>query len=110
MPVPLTEQVDTITAALMVRREAKPEKASAVTDFLGDALGLVRGEPDTTAWFALHLEPTTCGVFVVFPEPRGQQQHLAGQLATALEESTECSLIGPPVIEPTDVLAANLPG
>ncbi len=46
-----------VTVALYVRLEAKPGKETDVEAFLKGGLAIVQGEPATTAWFALRLQP-----------------------------------------------------
>ncbi len=41
-------------------------------------------EPETTAWFAIRMGPTTYGIFDVFPSDAGRQAHLQGRVAEAL--------------------------
>jgi len=94
----------------MVRLEAKPEKVSAVAEFLKGGLELAENEPDTTVWFALRLGPTTFGIFDAFPAEPGRQAHLNGPIAAALMAKASELLAEPPKIEQVDVLAAKIPG
>lgn len=55
-----------------------------VEQFLRDAKALVDAEPDTTAWFAIHLEDGHYGIFDVFPNHHGRFQHLTGHVARQL--------------------------
>jgi quinol monooxygenase YgiN len=75
-----------------------------------DGLPLVQAEPETTAWFAVRIGPSTFGIFDAFPNQSGREAHLAGQLAAALLARAPDLLAQPPSIEPVDVLAAKLPG
>ena len=90
---------------LLVRLEAKPDKAEDVAGFLAGALDLVREEPETSTWFAVRLGPTTFGIFDTFPDDNGRQAHLAGRVAAALMENAPALLAADPVIERVDVLA-----
>ena len=90
---------------LLVRLEAKPEKADEFAGFLAGALGLVREEPETKRWFAIRLGPTTFGIFDTFADESGRQAHLAGRVAAALMENAPALLAQDPVIERVDVLA-----
>lgn len=94
---------------LYVRLEAKPGKESAVEQFLRDGLPLVRDEPDTIAWFALRMGPSTFGIFDAFENEQGREAHLNGKVAAALmEKATE--LFGqPPAIEKVELLASKMP-
>ena len=67
-------------------------------------------EPDTTAWFAIRMGPTTYGIFDVFPSDAGRQAHLQGRVAEALMAQAADLFASPPDIQPINVLAAKLPG
>src|ERR1041384_4693581 len=77
-------RLNMVTVALLVRLEAKPGKEAAVEDFLNSGLALVQGEPDTTAWFAIRMGPSTFGIFDAFPDESGRTAHLSGRVAEAL--------------------------
>ena len=99
-----------VTVGLLARVEAKPGKEAEVADFFTGALPLAQQEPDTTAWFAVRLGPSTFGIFDVFPNDAGRQAHLNGPIAAALMERADELFTQPPTIEQFDVLAAKLPG
>ena len=98
-----------VTVALLVRLEAKPGKEAAVEAFLNSGLALVEDEPDTIAWFAIRMGPSTFGIFDAFPDDSGRKAHLSGKVAAALMTNASELLAEPPVIEKVDVLAAKLP-
>jgi quinol monooxygenase YgiN len=98
-----------VTVALLVRLEAKPGKEAEVDSFLRSGLAIVQGEPNTTAWFAIRLGPSTFGIFDAFPDEAGRQAHLSGRVAAALMAKAPDLLARPPSIEKVDVLAAKLP-
>lgn len=98
-----------VTVALFVRLETKPGKEAEVEQFLNSGLAVVQEEPDTTAWFALRMGPSTFAIFDAFPDESGRQAHLTGKVAAALMAKAPELLAQPPVIEKVDVLAAKLP-
>jgi quinol monooxygenase YgiN len=98
-----------VNVALYVRLEAKEGKEDEVAQFLAGALPLAEDEPDTTAWFAIKMGPSTFGIFDVFPDDSGRQAHLNGPIAAALMEKAPELLSVEPRIEQVDVLAAKLP-
>lgn len=98
-----------VTVGLLVRLEAKPGKEAGVEQFLEGGLALVNDEPDTTAWFAIKLGPSTYGIFDVFPTDAGRQAHLQGRVAEALMAKAADLFSAAPDIGPVDVLAAKLP-
>ncbi len=99
-----------VTVALLATLEAKPGKEAEVEAFLTSALPIVEGEPETTAWFAIKMGPTTFGIFDAFPGEAGRQAHLSGQVAAALMARAEELFSQPPSIQQIDVLASKLPG
>ena len=84
------------TVGLLVRVEAQSGKEDDVASFLEGALPLVQAEPDTTAWFAIRLGPSTFGIFDVFPSDSGRQAHLNGKVAAALMERASELFSQPP--------------
>ncbi len=98
-----------VEVALWVMLKAKPGKEDELAQFLASATPLVEAEPDTIAWFAIKIGPSTFGIFDVFPDDAGRQAHLAGKVAAGLMEKAPELLSEPPSIEQIDVLAAKLP-
>jgi quinol monooxygenase YgiN len=98
-----------VTVALLVRMESKPGKETEVEEFLKSGLAIVEEEPETTAWFAIRMGPSTFGIFDAFPDDSGRQAHLSGRVAAALMAKAPDLFSQPPVIEKVDVLAAKLP-
>ncbi len=97
-----------VAVGLLVRIEALAGKEDEVDAFLTGALALALDEPQTTAWFAIRMGPSTFGVFDVFPDDGGRDAHLSGPIAEALMGSVG-TLIESPTIEKVEVLAAKLP-
>ena len=98
-----------VKVGLYVKLEAKPGKEVEVEQFLKDGLPIVQEEPDTVAWFAIRLGPSTFGIFDVFPDESGRQAHLSGQVAAALMQKSSDLLTNPPSIEKIDIIASKLP-
>jgi quinol monooxygenase YgiN len=96
--------------AIYVRLEAKSGQERAVADFLRSALPLVERESGTTTWYAIQMGPSTFGIFDTFPDERGREAHLAGQVASALMAKAGDLFASPPAIQKLDILAAKLPG
>lgn len=97
-----------IRLGLHVRLEAKPGQEAAVAEFLKSALPLVEREPATLTWYAIRLGPTTFGIYDTFPDEKGREAHLAGQVAAALMQKAPELLASPPAIQKIEVLAAKL--
>ncbi len=98
-----------VNLALLVRLEAKPGKEKDVESFLRGGLSVVQQEPETVAWFAIRIGPSTFGIFDAFPDESGRQAHLSGRVAAALMAKASELFSQPPVIEKVEVLAAKLP-
>ena len=98
-----------VTVALLVRLEARSGKEAEMEEFLKGGLAIVEEEPETTAWFAIRMGPTTFGIFDAFPDESGRQAHLTGRVAAALMSKAPDLLAQPPTIERVDILAAKLP-
>jgi len=98
-----------VTVGLLVTLEAKPGKEADVERFLEGGLPIVNEEPDTIAWFAIKMGPSTYGIFDVFPSDAGRQAHLQGRVAEALMAQAADLFAEPPDIGQLDVLAAKLP-
>lgn len=96
-----------VTVGLLVRLEAKAGKEAEVEQFLKSGLALVQAEPDTTAWFAIRMGPSTFGIFDAFPDESGRHAHLTGRVAAALMANASELLAQAPTIEKVDVLAAK---
>ena len=98
-----------VKVGLYVKLEAKLGKEDEVEQFLKDGLPIVQEEPDTVAWFAIRLGPSTYGIFDVFSDESGRQAHLSGQVAAALMEKSADLLASPASIEKIDIIASKLP-
>jgi quinol monooxygenase YgiN len=98
-----------VTVGLLVRLEAKPGREADVERFLEGGLALANEEPDTTAWFAIKMGPSSYGIFDAFPSEAGRRAHLQGRVAEALMAQAPDLFAEPPDIGQIDVLAAKLP-
>ncbi len=96
------------TLALYVRLEAKPGKEQDVETLLKDARSLATAEPDTTAWFALRLGPSTFAIFDAFADERGRDAHLSGKLVAALTARAPELFANPLEIVRVNVIADKL--
>ena len=95
--------------ALYVRLEARPGKETEVEAFLKSGASLVDDEPQTVAWFAIRMGPSTFGIFDAFDDESGREAHLAGEVAKALMARADALLAEPPSINKIDVIADKLP-
>ncbi len=68
---------------------------------------LVNAEPETNAWFALKLGPSTFGIFDTFAAESGREAHLSGKVAAALMQKAPELLAETPKIQKIDVLASK---
>jgi len=97
-----------VTVGSVVRFEAKPGKEADFERLLKEeSLLAAQREPDTTAWFAIRLGPSTFGVFDAFSDEEGRQAHFEAGVKR-LENAPDL-LKDAPVVEKVDILAAKLP-
>lgn len=97
-----------VHVGLLVKLEAKPGKVEELQKFLEGALPLANAEEKALVWFALRLGESTFGIFDAFEDDTGRQEHLRGEIATALMGRADELLASPPQIEHVDVLAAKV--
>ena len=98
-----------LTAALVVKLTAKPDKADEVGGFLADAVALANQENGTVVWFALRTDTTTFWIVDAFPSNGERQAHLDGAIGSSLVANAERLFDVPPEILPAHVLAAKVP-
>ena len=103
--LPAAGSVKAITKALLLTFKAKEGHAPQVEQFLRDAQPLVMEEPETTAWFAIHLDDGTYGIFDVFPDNGGRFAHLTGHVPRELTKHALSLLGSVPDMDMINVLA-----
>ena len=97
-----------VTVGMLIRIEAKPDKAAEVEATLKAALEQIRKETATVVWFALRLGPTTFGVFDASADEAGRRAHEAAN-GEALQAAAAELFAAAPIVEYVDVIAAKLP-
>lgn len=98
-----------VTKGILARLEAKPGKEADLESFLRGGLAIVQGEPDTIAWYAIQIGPSTFGIFDVFNDEAGRDAHMNGQIPAALMAKADELLAVPPTLEMIDVLEVKMP-
>lgn len=98
-----------VKVGVMIRVEAKPDKAAEVEAMLRAGVEHVEREGAAVVWLALRLGPTTFAVVDAFRDDAGRQAHVEANLASLRAAAPEL-FTGSPLVEYTDVLAALLPG
>lgn len=106
--LPPVTPAEPTTKALLLTFKAKEGHEPEVEQFLHDAQPLVMEEPDTTAWFAIHLESGDYGIFDVFPDNNGRFKHLIGHVPRELLKHSLTILGSVPDMEFPGVLAEKL--
>jgi hypothetical protein len=101
--------VMSVTVGLLVTLEAQPGREADVEEFLDAGRSLVEDEPDTVAWFAVRLGPTTYAIVDFFPDDSGRTAHLRGRVGQALGARADELFAKAPDIAQLDVLASKLP-
>src|SRR5437763_1002705 len=102
----MTDQL-AVTKGLLVTIEAEPGRESDLEARLRSSLAAVQQEPDTIAWLALRLGPTSFAVVDVFPDDAGRQFHLDAGKARLADEALRDMLASTPSFTITDVVAAK---
>lgn len=82
--LPTTATPQAVTKGLLLTFEAKAGQDAPIEEFLRGARPIVEQEPETTAWFAIHLDDGPYGIFDVFSDARGRFSHLTGQVPREL--------------------------
>lgn len=98
------------TKGLLLTFRAHSGHEGAVEEFLRNAKAFVDQEPDTTAWFAIHLEDGHYGIFDVFPDHLGRLKHLTGRVAQELTKHAVTLLGSLPDPDLPNVLAESFAG
>lgn len=98
------------TKGLLLTFKAKSGHVQEVEQFLRDAKPLVDEEPDTTAWFGIHLAEGEYGIFDVFPDHLGRFKHLTGHVARGLAKHALTLLGSLPDPDLPNVIAEKLGG
>jgi quinol monooxygenase YgiN len=97
-----------ISVGMLIRIEAKPDRAADVEAVLRSAVEQVRNEATTAVWVASRLGPTTFAIFDAFADEAGRRAHLDAY-GGALREAAGELFAEPPVIEFADIVEAKLP-
>lgn len=98
-----------LKVGLLIRVEAKADKAADVEAMLNGAFAEVQHEESTLAWFALRLGPTSFAVFDAFADETGRQAHVDAHL-NEVRAAVPALFAGDPAIDYVDVIAAKVPG
>ena len=89
--------------------ESKPGKENEVEAFLKSAQPLAEREPQTTSWYAVKIDRSKFAIFDTFPDDKGRQAHLTGEIAKALMAKAPELFSKPPEIYQLDILASKTP-
>ena len=93
------------TKGILLTFKAKAGNDFDVEEFLREAQPIVEDEPETTAWFAIHLDDDHYGIFDVFPDNGGRFRHLTGHVPRELTKHALTLLGSLPHLELVNVLA-----
>ena len=94
-----------VTKAIMAVLVAKDGMQAEVEAFLQSAKPIVDAEPGTITWYAIRLDDTNYGIFDTFENQTGQDIHLHGKIAEALQKEAPRLFATTPIIQSYDVLA-----
>lgn len=96
------------TKALLLTFRAKAGHEQEVESFMRGAQSIVEDEPQTVAWFAIHLDHGAYGIFDTFPGNGGRLAHLIGHVPRELAKHALSLLGSVPSTALPDVLAEKL--
>jgi quinol monooxygenase YgiN len=97
-----------VTSGLLVRVEAKPDRADDVEAMFKAVVDKVRDEGLAVAWFALRLGPTSFAVVDVFTSDADRDAHLVN--GPALEAAGAELFAQAPEFSVATVIATTLDG
>ena len=95
--------------AILALMRPRAGKERALEEFLLSARSLVLDEAGTTNWYAVRLEDGRYGIFDTFPDQKGQDAHLGGEVARQLMANATELLAEPPIIQKLEILASKTP-
>lgn len=98
-----------VSVGLLIRVEAKPDRADEVEARFKQVVEIVRAEGKAVAWFAMRLGPTTFAIYDVFTNDADRQAHLDAN-GPALREAGAELFVDEPEVQYVDVVASLLPG
>jgi quinol monooxygenase YgiN len=108
--LPAAAPAQEVTKGLLLTFKPKRGHEADVEQFLKGAKAFVDDEPQTTAWFAIHLADGHYGIFDVFPDHLGRFAHLTGHVARELAKHAVTLLGSLPDPDLPNVLASKLDG
>ncbi len=108
--LPTSAPVDVDTKGLLLTFAAQEGHQPETEQFLRDAKPMVDEEPDTTAWFAIHLDDGKYGIFDVFPNNGGRFKHLIGRVPRAMAMNAPRLFSGVPDMNMVNVVAEKQGG
>ena len=108
--LPASAPLDVDTKGLLLTFAAQEGHQPEAEKFLRDAKPLVDEEPDTTAWFAIHLDDGKYGIFDVFPNNGGRLKHLIGRVPRAMAMKAPRLFSGVPDMDMVNVVAEKQGG
>lgn len=92
---------------MVIRLEAKPDRAEELADLLRMGPPLLEKESGTPYWFAVRFSDTSFGLFGAFATNNDREDHLAGEAAAAFRERAADLLASELVIDLVDVIASK---
>jgi quinol monooxygenase YgiN len=106
--LPIISPVTWDTKGLLLTFKAKSGHEQKVEEFLRSCREYIDEEPETSAWFAIHLETGEYGIFDVFADKHGRTKHLTGKIPLELLKHSLNLLGSIPDMDKVDVLEEKL--
>jgi quinol monooxygenase YgiN len=106
-PSPIEGDLMAVKLGVLALLEAKPGRGDDLAAFLQAGRDLAAAEDGTITWYAFKVSDNTYGIFDTFETEDARQEHLNGEIPTALGQVADDLLAAPPNIRTVEVIAVK---
>jgi len=94
--------------AVVIRMEAKPEKAKELEEFLKNKITQVKKEPGIPSWYILKFSDVCLSIFASFSNASAAEAHHKGDLIQSIFAMEDELMVRQPVVIPVELLASKI--
>lgn len=94
--------------AVVIRMEAKPEKAKQLEEFLKGKIAQVQKEPGIPSWYILKFSEVCMSIFASFKTESAAHAHQKSELLQSIFDVESELMIKQPVVIPVELLASKI--
>jgi len=94
--------------AVVIRMEAKHDKAREFETFLRSKIEQVKAEPCTHSWYLVKLSEVAFSIFASFGSEAEAKAHLEGDIVKSINDKTDDMLVKAPSVIPLELLASKI--